>query len=105
MIAVRMGENEGVDRVNTMPQQKRHHDALAHAFGNRIFTARTAFESPSRIHEQGVAAWSLYDDRIRLSDVEHGDAQPRVVEARRPEHERDRQRQRCNRECLAIAFP
>lgn len=87
VIAVRMRQDQGVDLMDSVTEQKRHDDTLAHALGDGVVARHAAaFESPAGVHHQRVTSWRLNYDCIGLPNVEHRNAQPPVNGTRRPQH-------------------
>ena len=105
VIAVRVRDDDGVDGVNSLAQEKRHDGALADAFGDGAVDLWPALEAAARVDQEHVTARRLDDDRVGLADVEHGDAQPRVDAARRPQHECRRRDERPDDERLRASPP
>ena len=105
VIAVRMRNDDRVERVDSVAQEKRHDDSLADRFGDGAVALRAALEPSAGIDQQRVAARRLDDDRVGLSDVEHGDAKTVIDGARRPQHERRRERDRSDGERRCASAP
>ena len=106
VIAVRMREDQCVDVVDSVAEQKRHDGALAHAFGDGVVARHaTALESSASIHHQRVTPRRLDDDRIGLPDVEYRDAQSPLKRTRRPQHVRGCQNQRGNCNGARVPLP
>ena len=83
VVAVRMREQDGVDRVDAVPQKKWNDGPFADALGDRIVALPPAFQPATGIDEERVTSRRLNDDCVGLSDIEHGDAKTRVNAARR----------------------
>jgi hypothetical protein len=98
VVAVWMRDEQRIDRVDPVSQQKRYDDAFSHAFGNGVVVLRSAFEPATGVHKQRMTARRLNDDRIGLSYVENRHAQTFVQRARRPQHVTRREDDRGDRE-------
>ncbi len=78
VVAVRMREHDGVDRVNAVPQEKWDDGPFADALGDRVVALPPAFQPATGIDEECVTSRCLNHDCIGLPDVEHGDAKARI---------------------------
>ena len=92
VVAMRMREQNCIDVMDTLTDEKRYDDFLADQLGVRVRLAGfVTFEAPAGVDHDRVSARGLDENPVALPDVDEGNSEIVARHSRRPQNKRTRE--------------